>query len=55
MQRSFIVTKNKPFAYAGVVLFKNAKVLFTLSNLVLKNIVRCLFLQGVLAQVFHYL
>ena len=33
MQRSFIVTKNKPFTYAGGVLFKNTKVLFTLSNI----------------------
>ena len=42
MQRSFVVTKNKPFTYAGGVLFKNTKVLFTLSNLVLKNIARCI-------------
>ena len=54
VQRSFTII-NKPFAHAGGVLFKNIEGLYTPSDLVSKILARCLFLQGFLAQVFHYL
>ena len=55
VQRSFIVI-NKTFAHAGGVLFKNIEGLFTPSDLMLKYIGSLyIFMQGFLAQVFHYL
>ena len=54
VETSFAII-NKPFANARGVLFKNIEGLYTPSDLVSKILARCLFLQGFLAQVFHYL